>query len=84
MGVAGGLIGAVFGIIGGAIGLVFGILGSIIGLFASIIGAFFGWDNHWGDMHWHHFNPNPSQAVWAVIFVVALGLALRSRSRRPR
>jgi hypothetical protein len=82
IGIAGGLFGAFFGILAGAIGLVVGIFAGIIGIFASIIGAIFGWDNHWGDFHWHHFSPHPGQAVLLVIFVVALGLALRSRSRR--
>ena len=82
IGIIGGFFGLVFGLIGGVIGIVAGVFGAIFGIIGSIIGGFFGWDNHWGDWHWHHWGPHPSHAFWVLIIIVALVWALRSRSYR--
>lgn len=67
----GGLLGGLFGLIGGIFGAIAGIFGAVIGL----IGGFFGWifDWHWPWLfHWNAF----------TIILIAVVIALLSRSRR--
>ena len=82
--VAIGIIGAVFGIIGGVAGGIFGLVTGIFGAMIGAVGAIFGLLFGWIDFdYWNcSFNFFDGDVIAAIILVLAIVLAARSRNNR--